>query len=259
MAASPLPPGPVPGAEGVASAPGREVVRSRLLAELLGGSVGVVEAGAGYGKSVLARQYQRELGVATAFVPVGPPDDDPALLMGSLRRSLATSRLSDLASATDVVDPATAVERLLDALAQLPVPLLVVLDDAHHLRQPQVTALVLRLARGLPAPHRLLITARRLAEALQPLRVLPAAAHLDTRALEFTELEGRGRANQPPAFFQSPAWLKTPVPTPMCSGCSSLCSCSVSKIGRYLTANPNSAKPIAMIISVMENSVHFGM
>ncbi len=189
MAASPLPPGPVPGAEGVASAPGREVVRSRLLAELLGGSVGVVEAGAGYGKSVLARQYQRELGVATAFVPVGPPDDDPALLMGSLRRSLATSRLSDLASATDVVDPATAVERLLDALAQLPVPLLVVLDDAHHLRQPQVTALVLRLARGLPAPHRLLITARRLAEALQPLRVLPAAAHLDTRALEFTELE----------------------------------------------------------------------
>ena len=165
------------------------MLRSRLLTGLLAGSVGVVEAGAGYGKSVLARQYQRELAVATAFVPVGPPDDDPAILVGSLRRALVASKLSDLASAIDGTDPAAAAERLLDALAQLRVPLLVVLDDAHHLRDPQVTDLVLRLARGLPAPHRLLLTARRLAAGLEPLRTLPAAAYLDTRALEFTDQE----------------------------------------------------------------------
>ncbi|MGD0376927.1 MAG: AAA family ATPase [Streptosporangiaceae bacterium] len=165
------------------------MVRHRLLSELLAGPVGVVEAGAGYGKSVLARQFQRELGVATAFVPAGPQDDDPAILMGSLRRSFVASKLSDLASATDVGDPAVAGERLLDALARLHVPLLVVLDDAHHLRQPQVAALVLRLARGLPAPHRLIVTGRRLADGLEPLRRLPATVHLDTRALEFTELE----------------------------------------------------------------------
>ncbi len=116
-----------------------------------------MEAGAGYGKSVLARQYQQELGVATAFVPAGPPDDDPAVLMGSVRRALLASRLSDLTSATDVTDPAAGVERLLDALAALPVPLLVVLDDAHHLRGAEAAGLVLRLARGLPAPHRLLV------------------------------------------------------------------------------------------------------
>jgi len=182
-------PGSAPATPDLASASGRQVVRDRLLGELLACPVGVVEAGAGYGKSVLARQYQRELGVATAFVPVGPPDDDPAVLIGSLRRALMASKLSDLASATDVTDPAAAVERLLDALAQLQVPLLAVLDDAHHLRDPQVTAIVLRLARGLPAPHRLLITGRRLAAGLEPARTLPATTYLDTRALEFTDQE----------------------------------------------------------------------
>jgi len=195
VAASPSPSGSPPGTAGLAPASGgapafgRQVVRDRLVAGLLARPVGVIEAGAGYGKSVLARQYQRELGVATAFVPLGPPDDDPAILVGSLRRAFAASKLSDLAAATDVTDPAAAVERLLDALAQLDVPLLAVLDDAHHLRAPQVTGLVLRLARGLPAPHRLLVTARRLAAGLEPLRTLPAGGYLDTRALEFTGAE----------------------------------------------------------------------
>jgi DNA-binding SARP family transcriptional activator/ATP/maltotriose-dependent transcriptional regulator MalT len=166
-------------------APRRQVARDRLIRTLLASPIGLIEAGAGYGKSVLARQYQRELGVATAFVPAGPPDDDPAVLMGSVRRALMASRLSDLTSATDVTDPAAGVERLLDALAALPVPLLVVLDDAHHLRSAEVAGLVLRLARGLPAPHRLLVAARRLAPGLEPLRTLPGGC-LDTRALEFT-------------------------------------------------------------------------
>jgi len=80
------------------------VVRNRLLSQLRASSVALVEAGAGYGKSVLAWQYRRDLGVAAAFVPLGPPDDDPAILMGSLRRALLASKLSDLASATDVAD-----------------------------------------------------------------------------------------------------------------------------------------------------------
>ena len=166
------------------------MVRGRLLGTLRASAVGLVEAGAGYGKSVLARQYQQELAVATAFVPAGPLDDDPAILLGSLRRAFLASRLSDLASATDVGDPAAGMERLLDTLAELAVPLLVVLDDAHHLRRPEVTGLVLRLARGLPAPHRLLVAARRLAPGLEPLRTLPAAC-LDTGALEFTQPEAR--------------------------------------------------------------------
>jgi len=171
-----------------ASVASRQVMRGRLLRDLMAGPVGVVEAAAGYGKSVLARQYQRELGVATAFVPLGPPDDDPAILMGSLRRALATSNLSDLAAATGISDSGAGIERFLDALAELHGPLLVILDDAHHLRGPDVTALVLRLARGLPGPHRLLVAGRRLSAGLEPLRAL-SGARLDTRALEFTENE----------------------------------------------------------------------
>jgi ATP/maltotriose-dependent transcriptional regulator MalT/DNA-binding SARP family transcriptional activator len=170
------------------------VVRNRLLSQLRASSVALVEAGAGYGKSVLAWQYRRDLGVAAAFVPLGPPDDDPAILMGSLRRALLASKLSDLASATDVADPAAGVERLLDALAGSRVPLLAVLDDAHHLRGPEVTDLVLRLARSLPAPHRLLVAARQLSPGLEPLRTIAAAAYLDTAALEFTQQEASALA-----------------------------------------------------------------
>jgi DNA-binding SARP family transcriptional activator/ATP/maltotriose-dependent transcriptional regulator MalT len=173
---------------GLASVASRQVVRGRLLRDLMTGPVGIVEAAAGYGKSVLAQQYQRELGVATAFVPLGPPDDDPAILMGSLRRALATSNLSDLAAAAGSSDSGPGIERFLDALAELQVPLLVILDDAHHLRGPEVTALVLRLARGLPGPHRLLVAARTLSAGLEPLRTL-SGAWLDTRALEFTQNE----------------------------------------------------------------------
>src|ERR1700678_4293417 len=96
----------------------QQVVRDRLLDRLRSSPVTLVEAGAGYGKSVLAWQHQRDLDVATAFVPLGPPDDDPAVLVGSLRRALLASRLSDLAAAADVAEPGAALERLLDTLAE---------------------------------------------------------------------------------------------------------------------------------------------
>jgi ATP/maltotriose-dependent transcriptional regulator MalT/DNA-binding SARP family transcriptional activator len=183
----------------------QQVVRDRLLDRLRSSPVALVEAGAGYGKSVLAWQHQRDLGVAAAFVPLGPPDDDPAVLIGSLRRALLGSRLSDLAAATDVAEPGGALERLLDALAETSLPLLVVLDDAHHLRGAEVAALVLRLARGLPAPHRLLVCARQVAAPLEPLRAL-AAATLDTAALEFTPAEAAALAQayrgRPPSGWE---------------------------------------------------------
>jgi LuxR family transcriptional regulator, maltose regulon positive regulatory protein len=200
---------PAPPGDGQRPGPpeaGQQVVRHRLLGRLQANPVALVEAGAGYGKSVLAWQFRRGLGVAAALVPVGPPDDDPAVLMGSLRRALLASRLSDLAAAMDVADPATAAERLLDTLAQTNVPLLIVLDDAHHLCGQAVTELVLRLARGLPAPHRLLVTARRLAPALEPLRALTGGAHLDTKDLEFTPPEAAalaaGYLGRPPSSWE---------------------------------------------------------
>jgi ATP/maltotriose-dependent transcriptional regulator MalT/DNA-binding SARP family transcriptional activator len=173
----------------VSSSGGEFVERGRLADALLASRVGLIEAGAGFGKSVLAWQYRRRLGVATALVPIGPPDDNAAIFTASLRRALLAARLSDLASATNVDDPVAALDGLLDALVSSESPLLVILDDAHHLSGTEASALVVRLARSLPAPHRLLVTARRLGPSLEPLRTLGGTACLDTEALSFTKTE----------------------------------------------------------------------
>ena len=170
-------------------------MRRRLVDVLLGSDVGIVEAGAGYGKSVLARQYELELSISAALVPLDASDDDPEIFTASMGRALSAGKLSDLSAATGV-DPSRGaagrsgwIDQFLDALVHRETPLLLVLDDAHHLRRHDTAALVLRLARGVRSPHRLLVTARRLGPELEPLRSLPQVTYLDTRALEFTTAE----------------------------------------------------------------------
>jgi ATP/maltotriose-dependent transcriptional regulator MalT len=165
------------------------VARGRLVGRLLAGRVGLVEAGAGFGKSVLASQFRRALGVATVYVLLGPPDRDPAVLVSSFRRALRIARLSDLLSATDVAEPVGWIDRLLDALVVSEAGVLVVLDDAHHLGGDDGGALVMRLACGLPERHRLLIAARSLVGSLEGLWALEGAVRLDTSALAFTTEE----------------------------------------------------------------------
>jgi Bacterial transcriptional activator domain len=140
--------------------PRQHVSRGRLVGELIGSPVGVIEAAAGYGKSVLAGEYQAALGVACAWVSLGPPDDDPSVLVSSLRRAFRAAKLSDLYPALDGGDPERWPDRFLDALAGLADPLLVVLDDAHHLSGHPSAALVMRIAKGITLPHRLLVTGR---------------------------------------------------------------------------------------------------
>lgn len=164
----------------------------------------MVEAGAGYGKSVLAWQYREALGTTAAFVPLGAPDRDAAVFVSSLRRALLNANLSDLASATDVAEPAAWIERLLDALAEYETGILLVLDDAHHLSGADSAALVLRLARGMASHHRLLIAARTLAGSLRPIRDLPEAVRLDTSALTFTWAEAAELVDRRLGYQPSP-------------------------------------------------------
>jgi ATP/maltotriose-dependent transcriptional regulator MalT/DNA-binding SARP family transcriptional activator len=165
------------------------VPRERLVRALLDNRLGVIEAGAGYGKSVLASQYRQALGVATVYVPLGPPDGEPAVLTSSLRRAIQAARLSDLTSSTDVADPGPWIDRLLDALVATEAAVLLILDDAHHLRGSEVADLVVRLARGLPAPHRMLVTARSLNPSMEPVRVVEGTSSLSTSDLAFTSQE----------------------------------------------------------------------
>ncbi len=180
------------------------VPRERLVEQLFAARVGVVEAGAGSGKSVLASQFRRALGVATLYVPLGPPDADPAVLVSSFRRGLRSARLSDLLSATDVAESTGWIDRLLDALVDSEAGVLVVLDDVHHLAGSDSAALVIRLARGLPERHRLLVAARSLVGSLEGLWAVEGAIRLDTNELAFTPAEAteliQGRLGyEPPA------------------------------------------------------------
>jgi DNA-binding SARP family transcriptional activator/ATP/maltotriose-dependent transcriptional regulator MalT len=165
------------------------VARSRLVAELTGSPVGVVEAAAGCGKSVLAGEYHAALGISCVWVPLGPPDDDPSVLVSSLRRGFRAAKLSDLYSALDGGDPEHWPDRFLDALTGLADPLLVVLDDAHHLPSRSAAALVMRIAKGIALPHRLLVTGRWIPDQLDLPGGVVGAASLGVADLAFTDDE----------------------------------------------------------------------
>ncbi|HUB75536.1 MAG TPA: BTAD domain-containing putative transcriptional regulator, partial [Solirubrobacteraceae bacterium] len=130
-----------------------------------------------------------------------------------MRRALVGANLSDLLSATDLAEPEEWVERLLDGLATRSASVLLVLDDAHHLAGSGTAALVVRIARALPPQHRLLIAARTLGRAFEPIWRLPDAVRLDTRALAFTHEEAaeliRLRLSYVPAEHEVRALLDT--------------------------------------------------
>ncbi len=166
----------------------RPVRRERLLSQLVASRVAVVEAPAGFGKSVLASQLRQELGIATAYVQLDRADAEPVMFVATVRRALRAARLSDLAAATgsdSAVDPAAAIELLLDALVEVETELLLVFDDAHRLGD-DAGAILMRLVRGLPARHRLLISARRLVGELALAARVDGALELDTGQLAFT-------------------------------------------------------------------------
>lgn len=162
--------------------------RPRLVQELREARLGLIEAGSGYGKSALAAEYGSSLGVAVAVPVLGPGDAEAGAFVTTLRRALSTARLSDLVAAVEGKTAAARVESLLDALAATDQPVLIVVDDAHHAGEGEAAQLVLRLSR-LSAPHRLLISTRRLAPPLNRLLSTPGVVAIGQEQLAFTESE----------------------------------------------------------------------
>jgi DNA-binding SARP family transcriptional activator len=174
----------MPAGPGLALPP-HHVARPRLVRRLVGAAVSVIEAPAGYGKSVLAAELSAALGIPHPWVALAPADDDVATLAGSVRRALKVGRLSDLSAVLISAGPSTWADRLLDALADVGEPLLLILDDAHHLAAEDCAAAVLRLASGMPPPHRLVLTARQLPAQLEPVRAILGVCHLGPSDLAF--------------------------------------------------------------------------
>ncbi len=166
--------------------PQQHVPRPRLVRALLDAPVGLIEAGGGYGKSVLAAELRRELGTASAEAVLERDTDTAEQLLGALRRGLRRAGLSDSAAAltgTGAADVAAALE-----LA--PEPPLLVIEDAQH-ATGEAASLLAGLARELPAGARLLIVGRRLDRGLTGLRDSLGAVHLDAEVLAFDDEELR--------------------------------------------------------------------
>lgn len=135
------PPRPVPGRLSPPRPRADTVERPRLLQRLrVAGDnpVIVVRAPAGYGKTTLLGQMLGEERRATVWLALEPRDDDPVVLLQDLCHALeavgvdVTEVRTQLDAGARGVMP-NALPRLLAALAARADPLVIVLDDLHHL------------------------------------------------------------------------------------------------------------------------------
>jgi ATP/maltotriose-dependent transcriptional regulator MalT len=149
--------------------PPHHVPRRRLTDRCRDERLVVVEAGAGYGKSVFARELALAWGLVPVEVVLESGGVSAPLLASRLRAAVAAAGFSDaaaaMASAAD--DPAGVVDAMVTALKGESCE--IVIDDAHN-ALPDAATLIDRIAARMGAGHRLVVLARRLPQGAARLR-----------------------------------------------------------------------------------------
>jgi LuxR family transcriptional regulator, maltose regulon positive regulatory protein len=144
------------------------VHRSLLIERLARGDpcpIVSVVAPPGYGKTTLLSQWAEHNGQAFAWVSVDEADNDPKVLLSYVAEALDAvepldGRVFDaLASPVSSV-PGTVAPRLGSAFASMTVPVALVLDDVHALRNAECRAAVSMLADHVPGGSRLALAGR---------------------------------------------------------------------------------------------------
>jgi ATP/maltotriose-dependent transcriptional regulator MalT len=129
------------------------------------GPVVSVVAPAGYGKTTLLSQWAGRNGRGFAWVQVDERDNDPKVLLTYIAAALDGVQpvggpvFDALASPVSSV-PGSVVPRLGSALASMTVPVVLVLDDVHLLRNSECRAALSLLADHVPAGSRLVLAGR---------------------------------------------------------------------------------------------------
>jgi LuxR family maltose regulon positive regulatory protein len=144
------------------------VLRTRLLQRIgavTAGGLVVVQAPAGYGKSTLLGQVAAAAGCPVAWLALDERDDDPAVLVKDLLAALARAGVArhDASTAPNAGPSrhaALAVPRIVEQLAAHGGPLLVVLDDVHHLQGPASLDVLRALCDQLPPACRVIVAGR---------------------------------------------------------------------------------------------------
>jgi ATP/maltotriose-dependent transcriptional regulator MalT len=166
-----------------------QLTRARLLERLRASRIGVVEAGGGYGKSVLGDQLRSMLGIPTARIGLRERHADPGLIPPTIVDALRAARLSDLVAAVEGKSSiGNVVDSLLDGLSAMADPVLLLVDDAHLLEGDGQSALE-RLTAELPASHRMVVLGRSMTFLRPALRHIDDATLLNGQDLAFSAEE----------------------------------------------------------------------
>jgi DNA-binding SARP family transcriptional activator len=173
--------------------PPHHVPRPRLTERCAGEGViaVVVEAAAGYGKTVLSAELVEAWGAVPIEVLLEPGDVSASLLAARLHAAVARAGFADAAGlmAQAGADPVAAVDAMVDALEGESCA--IVIDDAHNAAR-DAGALIDRIASRVRPPQRLAVLTRRLPEGAERLRRAEAvqltAADLAMSAEETLEL-----------------------------------------------------------------------
>ena len=144
--------------------------RPRLIPLLDGWPVSVLAGMAGFGKSTLlsATVARHQLRGAALWLTLDESDRDPVRLVSDLLSAAGLAGIDDLTAAVAPLrtsslraEPLALVDALLEALYDTAEPLLLALDDVHHLAGSRSSsAIVNHLLRWAPANMRIAIGAR---------------------------------------------------------------------------------------------------
>ena len=151
-----------------------------------------VMAPAGYGKTTLLALWAEADERPFAWVSLDEHDNDPITLLTHL--AVAVDRISPLppdtfaalrSGGTSV--PATVVPRLGSALARVPHPLVLVVDDVHHLRDGAALDALVTLVGHVGVATQIALAGRGMPVPLARQRAQGQVVDVDARDLAFTE------------------------------------------------------------------------
>lgn len=174
--------------------------RPRLLqrlAQARGHRCVILNSPAGSGKTTLMIAWRRELvanGMDVAWLALGPADDEPAHLFDTLQLglrkvdpALVSEAVVFASRGSDETTIEATVIALIQAIAAHPRELILIFDDAHHLKSPHVVRATQMLLDYSPTNLQCAMATRRsLPLSLGRLRDQQLLTELDMEALRFT-------------------------------------------------------------------------
>jgi len=181
----------------------RDVIpRPRLDRLLAASQVSLIEAPGGYGKSTAAMQLATSLDVTVIRAQLAE-DVGAGALLATLAAAARRAGVPTIAAAFDADDPDGTLETLVERLAAVERPVVIIIDEVQRADAAAAHWLA-QLALGLPASIRLVISGRRLGPELAALAVELGTSIVDIDALRFD-------ADEVAAVLAS-GWARSPTP-----------------------------------------------